>query len=365
MIQERQAVQQALVMLPAIATAQAVATLEREIAKTTTDTALRTLDTGALMRAYYVRQYMEIFPFLPTEQVMRNVPLMQQLTEEEERYIRRSPLRVEVAQIERFKRFIETEPERKIAELERLRIDYPAVLSIEQIVLSLMEKLLWTTRQKDVIQVMQELMDMVESKRRYATRILGLEALTKQLLQLYVPYFMQPPLEHNMLGLRLSLLTLSLLKGKTAQIYISMAGLGLQLKQKAELISCQLRRLETKALALLKPLQKWWNTVHGLTQTDNLQKETEVPMMKDLKGKQTPTYIVLQVLSFKYLISRWFAHHVGEPENKWYYVYPRVEVIITRHGVKLRKYMRNPEWQIITFNRDLYMRNMRDWNKWH
>jgi len=322
-------------------------------------------DASGLLRAYRIRQWAEILPALrPTEAPIR-VPQLLMVTPEEEEVAKRTPLGRKLMALEEPKRYAELLPEKRLAEIERLRLERDAIFHVEHLALALLERLLWTTRQTDVQQVLQQLLEMSEARRSYLTPILGLESLQKLMLTLYVPYFMETPLRHNMLGLMLTAMTLQMAKGKSASIYASMAGQGQVLKQKGWLLSDTQRVLRTKAVALSKKLTEWWQTIHGLAETVDLAVTEKIPLFTDFRGSPLTTVTLLQALGHKYLISAWYARHIGFPENKWYLAYPRLEIIITRRGLKLHKKLRVPSDKIALIKRDDWLRDFHKWRSTH
>lgn len=345
--------------------AMAIEAVQQQVAQQIVVAPLHTLDTHSLMRDYYVRQWMKIIPTVSVPEVEKSVPQLQEIPEEAQKLIMRTPLGTRLEQMERLRRLQDTKPAERLAQIERLKLDRPAVMSLEQTILSMLESLLYTTRYDDVNIVMQELMTMVEEKRRYARIEPRLEALTKHMLQQYMPYFMEPPQEHNMLGLRLSLMTMQWLKNKSVTIYASMAGQGQTMKQKAELMSAEPRQERQKALALLKKELEWFNVILGLVGSKQLKLSDNIPLFPDLFGKPIVTVTLLQVLGMRFRLTDNYSKAIGFPENKWYLVYPRLEVIITRTGVKMRRRMRIPEWYYTNFRRDEYLKNWSNWDGTH
>jgi hypothetical protein len=341
--------------------AMAIEAIQEQVTTEATIEPLRTLDTHGLMRNYYVRQTMEILPSIVGAEVEEGISRLLEIPEEAQRLLLKTPLGTRLEQIERFKRMQDLKPVERLLGIERLKLDRPAVMSLEQTILSMLESLLYTTRYDDVNIIMQELMAMVEERRRYARIEPRLEALTKHLLQQYMPYFMEPPQEHNMIGLRLSLMTMQWLKNKSVTLYATMAGQGQTMKQKAELMSCEPRQERQKSLALLKKELEWFNVVLGLTGSKELKLSDNVPLFPDFMGKPIVTVTLLQVASMRFLLTDNYSKVIGFPENKWYLVYPRIEVIITRTGVRMRRRMRVPEWYYTNFRRDEYLKN---WSKW-
>jgi len=322
-------------------------------------------DASGLLRAYRIRQWAEMLPALRAVEAPVQVPSLLEFGTDEEIALHRLRKPRVTEQQERIMRYAQLKPQETMAEVERLKLERDAIFHVELIALALLEYLLWTTRQFDVQQVLTQLLEMSQARRSWLTPILGKESLQKLMLTLYVPYFMETPLRHNMLGLMVSWLTMQALTGKSVSGYASMAGQGQQMKQKSELLSCEARIPRQKAVALSKKLTEWWQTVVGLFETLDFKLSSQVPLFTDWKGRPLRTVTLLNVLGHNYLISKNFTLSTGFPENKWYMVYPRLEVIVTRRGLRLHKRLTVPESQAFNYRRDNYVRDMRKWRSWH
>jgi len=364
-IMDSRAVESAIMEIPVIATAQAQALMTAQVQTQIETSTLKTLDTASLMRSYWARYWSEILPALRPELAPQIAPRLREITPEEETQIRRTRLGARIEEIERFRRYTELAPEERVGEMERLRLYPDAVLRVENITQAMLENIMWTERQDQVRQCLQELLAMSEEKRRYVKPILGLEALQKQLMRLYVPFYMEQPYSHNMFGVVLSWMTLQELLGKSASIYASLAGQGQAIKQSENIMSATVRQLRTKAVALSKTMTKWWNTVHGLAETVNLELTKKIPLFTDFKGRPLVTVTLFQALGHRYLISKWFGIHEGFPEKYWFLLFPRLEVVVTRRGLRLHKRMRIPDWMIESHKYDEVFRQYRRWRGYH
>jgi len=364
-IQDSDAINEAVMEIPVIATGRQQLLLQQIQQQTVQVKTLKTFDASGILRMHRIMQWASVLPQLRSQEALTAVPQFLQLSTEEQTLAKRTKFGRYLATLEEPKRYTELQPEKRLAEIERLKLNKSMILKVELLVLALLERLLWTTRMLAVLQVLQQLIEMSEAKRLYITPISGLESLQKLMLTIYVPYYMETPQRHNMLGIMLSMMTMQALAGRQVSVYASMSAQGQAIKQNPLLLSCEQREARQKVLALRKKQLEWFNTVLGLVESPSLTMKDNVPLFPDWHGKPIVTVTIFQALGFRYLISDNFSKHIGFPENKWYLVYPRIEVIVTRRGLKLHKRLTIPEWYYTTFRRDDYLRDMRRWRSSH
>jgi len=268
---------------------------------------------------------------------------------EEERVLRRERLRIE-----------ETREKTRI-----LKLHQQAITCIEQRPLAELEKELYTFRLEWYEKILLKLIDMCKAKQLYLERIIGQEPLQKLMLQLYIPFYMEMPSKMNAIGIRLTQATMLYLAGIAGTIYSAIQSVGQAVKTKMQLVPVQKRRLETKALASGKRRREPFQTKSMSDYEEHIWGTTKLKVGKDLTGKEIMAISVAMSYGMPYFLKRWLVRQMGLPENSKLYHKPYTYLIPVRRT--LARKMRRPyrKDNITLFNRDEYIKNMRNWRSTH
>jgi len=201
-------------------------------------------------------------------------------------------------------------------------------------------------------EAIQDVIQMCSLRQTCLTEKPALKALQKMVMQLYVPYFHAKPYTMNLLGIRLSPLTLLRLKQKPATYYIYGVGEYEMFKQKPLVKACVNRRIETKLMASSSGCGATRPIKFSQGYTEALTGEEKVGFPRDNIGKEILWMGLRYAYSMPYWLRRFIAHHTGMPENHKYARYFGIGCIPSRRKT-WRKYERHfPEAQIFYYSVD-------------
>ena len=336
-------------------------TTARTVAQTTATTivakeTVKFLNVQALMLGMRMLAMGKLLPLLtPREARFQIGSLMMPLMEEEEMYARRKMTLRQFQELREMRPRI-VRPEEIRQTLREIQLSRTAITLTDQEEFALLEKYLWINLQTETLQVLQKLYDMCTAKQWYCEEILGLEHLIKLMLQMYVYAFMEHPKVAVMLGLRVTPITMNVLRHKLASLYMTCAIQNQAVQSKPLIISAQKRKLRTKAVSGSKGKTEMVNVKQNIGTTDDLTEDTPVSVGKDATGKDMFFLALRYTYSMPFWLRRWFARQFGMPENHKYAKYFGIGCIPTRYARRSWKKGRMTEPALSMFNRDEYMK---------
>lgn len=206
--------------------------------------------------------------------------------------------------------------------------------------------------------IRQQLTVMCEQRVSRLHILQGYEALQKQMIQMYVPYFSCFPYSLNILAMRITAATISALLNKTMTLY----ALGAQQQQmtacKYMLMPCENRTLQTKVVASGKTLNEAVPSKFSLKATENLDDEEEVPLGTDYTGHPFFWMTLRYAYSMPYYIRRILAIMTGMPENYRYGLYFGIGGLPSRHSTWKQRWLGAPEAKYLHYSVDTDVMNL-------
>jgi len=290
------------------------------------------LDVQQLMHIMRLMELSNLVPFITPEEATQHVqPLLLPTLEEQKIRMRRvTPTRY-VEQVE-YSRTQRVEPALTEQEIRRYRLYRTSIIMIDQLMLALLEAYLFINFREQMLQILLKILEMVIRKLWYLERIAGLEALQKLMLQFYVYAFMEYPKTLNMLGIRVTPLTISMMEHKPASIYMTASIEKTQVKQKAMSISCERRKPEIKVVYGSRTRAVETSVKREIGVTEDLTKDTIVHVGRDYQGKEMLFTMLRYAYSMPYWLRRWLAREMGMPENHKYARYFGIGAIPSRRA---------------------------------
>lgn len=364
-IATRTAITQATVARSAEAWTTARLVAQRTATVTVQKTTLKFLNVQRLMTYMRMLSISKILTLITQRQAVRQLSaIAMPLVEEEEMLARRRMTRQQFAQLQDFRPRI-VRPEEVRQTLREIMLSRTAITMTDQTEFALLEKYLWINYQAQVEQILQKMYHMCVSKQWYCESILGLEALIKLMLQMYVFAFMEHPRTAVMLGMKITPITMSVLRHKLASIYMVCAVQNQALAPKGILITAQKRKHRTKAVSESKGRTEMVNIKQGIGTTTDLDDDTKVGVGKDAMGKEMFWTTLRYAYSLPFWLRRWFARQSGMPENHKYARYFGIGCIPTRYARRSWKKARMKEPSITYLNRDMYLKRCKKWREMH
>jgi len=236
---------------------------------------------------------------------------------------------------------------------------------LEQYLEALIEKYYYMNYPDLITAAIDNLIVASEKKTRFIKPLNTTVGKQKLVMELYHPYYMEYPLTHNLLGLKLTFLTLTRLLNRFVTPYIAMSMTGQQLKTKPLALAVQKRKLEVKWLANNKKHLEKAFTKQYTNEVPQLTKQTKLELQKTREGEPLAVALVFHVLGYRKVLRVWQTRQTGYPEDLPYWMKPHIEVIVTRRAVKVRKVTRIPKEKLIYFNRDAYLKMMKKYRSHH
>lgn len=320
-------------------------------------TTYKFLDVQRLLLQTRLMRLRKLVPILESKPTARRIStIMMPLLEEEEMYARRKMTLRQYQEL-REERPQRLRPEQVKQEMRLLRLHRETINLTDQLEFALMEKYLWLNLRTETLQVLQKILKMCTAKQWYCETIVGLEALTELLLQMYVYAFMEYPRTAVMFAMKVSPITMMLLSGKVASIYGVCSMQAQHIKTKSLMVACQKRKLRTKGVASGKPKLIMVAIKQFIGAILKLAKESLVGVGKDATGNEMFFIALRYAYSLPFFMRRWFARQFGMPENHKYARYFGIGCIPTRYAKKSWKRARYPEAQYLTYSRDQYVMN--------
>ena len=290
------------------------------------------LDVQQLMHIMRLMELSNLIPFITPEEATQHVqPLLLPTLEEQKIRMRRvTPVRY-VEQVE-YSRTQRVEPALTEQEIREYRLYRTSIIMIDQLMLALLETYLFINFREQMLQVLLKILEMVIRKLWYLERIAGLEALQKLMLQFYVYAFMEYPKTLNMLGIRVTPLTISMMEHKPASIYMTASIEKTQVKQKAMSISCERRKPEIRVVYGSRTRAVETSVKREIGVTEDLTKDTIVHVGRDYQGKEMLFTMLRYAYSMPYWLRRWLAREMGMPEDHKYARYFGIGCIPSRRA---------------------------------
>jgi len=312
-----------------------------------------------------MQQLPRLTPELTREHRERNLPLLETVTEEEEAHTRRADISLRETELEKRERRALTRYERILDTIERMILEYPAFGNTELSLEAMLEHYLWDNFHDQTLLALTNLILASEQRNMFIKPLGVTEGFQRFIMEYYMPYYMQVPYKHNLLGVKVTPLSLLLLEGRHASSYVTGSVQGQDIKTKSQAVPVQARALRAKQLAKAKGGVDRIRTVHHAEEHEKLSKQDYIPIFHDVSGKDMITVTILDAVLRRYLIKVWGARMVGYPEGYAFWQYPHIAVIITRRGARIRMKKRFlvPAWAEHIVHQ--YIRGMRKFREVH
>ena len=323
--------------------------------KTQATKAMRTLDVQRLMNYIRMAHYFNITQILPPKERTETINklLLTPLEEQEIEAKGILPLRriqdqkLKRQHITRLEKWLETQKEHILSPMACTLIDHTA--------LCLMDKYLWTSLREETEQILDQLKHMTISKSRYIPALPPIEAIQKQMLQLYVPLMHTHPFSVNLLALRLSMLTEEPLKNERLTIYYYGSIPAEAVKTKPFMLLATEQLLISKAISSGKPRHDAISTKIIAGGTESFTGDEIVDRPRNPRSRETMFMALRYLYQMPYWIRRMMAVHYGMPENHKYANYFAIGGL-PRRGTKFwHELNRVPEARYLQYSADEYV----------
>jgi hypothetical protein len=256
-------------------------------------------------------------------------------------------------------------PEQIRRQTQLLKLSRFSINLTEQTAFAMLESYLWRNFPLQVYQILGVLLKQAISKTWYLERIEGLEPLEKLMLQMYVYAFMEFPLSLNVLGLRVTPLTMFVLKHRPASMYMTYTMLKQEAMNKSLMLSALLRKPELKGVLAGKSKREHVPLKENIGVTEDLTEETVVSTGKDNMGKEWFFTAMRYAYSIPFWIRRRLVRNMGMPESHKYARYFGIGCIPTRYAKYSWKRRIMPEESGILFRRDEWLKFIKRYDKMH
>lgn len=219
------------------------------------------------------------------------------------------------------------------AEMKLTRLHERSIIMLEQTILAEMEKLIFNIYKLKLFEALGTLLKASYNRSWVIERIVGLEHLQKLLAQLYYFVMMEYPLARNLMALRVTPVTMELLKHKVGSIYACVAMQKQELQQKALLKTAVKQKEDTKTVIKYRgsPLDII-TTRENVGVTEDLTGETKISAGKDDMGKEWIFTTLRYAYSIPFWIRRMIVRNLGMPENHKYARYFGIGCIPSRYA---------------------------------
>lgn len=361
----RTAITQATVARSAEAWATARLVAQRTATVTVQKTTLQFVNVQALMLGMRLLSLGQLLPLLTPRQMLRQIAVLEMPLMEERELFTRRKMSLRQMQELRTSRTRIMRPQKVRQTLREIMLSRTAITMTDQLEFALLEKYLWVNMQAQVEQVLQKILHMCIAKQWYCESITGLESLIQLMLQMYVYAFMMHPQTAVMLAMRVTPLTMQVLRHKLASIYMVCAVQNQALAPKGILITAQKRKTRTKAVSESKGKTEMVNIKQNIGQTKDLTDGTKVGVGRDAMGKEMFFTTLRYAYSMPFWLRRWFARQFGMPENHKYARYFGIGCIPSRYAKRSWKRYRKTEPAITNFNRDQYLKRVKKFREMH
>jgi hypothetical protein len=234
----------------------------------------------------------------------------------------------------------------KIEEEMRLyRLHRNSIAMLEQTIFAMLESWLYQHYPTQVLQVLGKIIEQCIKKQWYMERIEGLEHLQRMMGQMYQYVMMEYPQTYNMIGMRVTPLTMTVLRHRNAVIYAVYSMQKEKVKQKATVKTVLKQKESTKKVQSGKPSHAVIPQREHIGTTEDLTEETPVSTGKDDFGREWFFTALRYAYSIPYWLRRQLVRTMGMPENHKYARYFGIGCIPTRrtmYGYKKQRYGREP-----------------------
>jgi len=290
------------------------------------------LDVQRLMHTMRLMELSNLVPFLTPEEARTRIsPLLLRTLEEQKIRTRRvTPIRY-AEQVE-YSRTQRVEPALTEQEIREYRLHQTSIILIDQLMLALLETYLYINFQEQMLEILLKILDMVTHKLWYLERIPTLEALQKLMLQFYVYAFMEYPKTLNMLGIRVTPLTVMMMEHRPASMYMTASIEKEQAKQKPMIKSASRRKPEIRVVYGSRTRAPATSIKREIGVTEDLTKDTTVHVGRDYQSKEMFFTMLRYAYSMPFWMRRWLAREMGMPENHKYARYFGIGCIPSRRA---------------------------------
>jgi len=329
----------------AVATTRQVA-VQTSFTQETRNVAQKAIGMHELRIAYIMQHLPRLTPELTREFREHNLPLLEIITEEEEAKSKRANIPLRETELERRERRLRTRLERVLDNIERIIFERPVFGVTELTTEAMLEHHLWDNYHDQILLALTNLI-LASEQRNLFIKPLGVsEGFQRFAMEYYMPYYMALPMKHNLLGVKVTPLSLLLLEGRHASSYVTGTLQGQEMKTKSLIVPSQARALRAKVVSSGKRPIEPIPTVSVGDEHEKFSKNDYIPIFHDVQGKDMITVTILDAVIRRYLIKVWGARMVGYPEGYAFWQYPHVAVIVTRRGMRIRykKRFLVPRW---------------------
>jgi len=299
------------------------------------------LNVQQLTHTMRLMQLSNLVPLIEPEEARQHIqPLLFPSLEEQKIRMRRvTPIHI-TEQVE-YSRIQRIRPALIEQEMREFLLHRTSIIMIDQLILAILEAYLFTYYRNEMLQILLKILEMIINKLWYLEPIVGLEALQKLMLQHYVYAFMEYPKTLNMLGIRVTPLTLSMMEHKPASLYMTATIEKTQTKQKSMIKSAEHRKPEIRVISGSRTRAPVTSIKREIGVTEDLTKDTIVHTGRDFSGKEMLFTMLRYAYSIPYWIRRWLAREMGMPENHKYARYFGIGAIPSRRARFTWKKTRN------------------------
>lgn len=312
----------------------------------------RTLTVERLVTTTAHAHLRPLIPLIPPQESTRYITRLLMATEQEEKAQTKHIVPSRFIERLRRERLEELRPEQIREQMRQYLLDPTAISLIDHTAFCSLEAYLWQTRPLQVTQVLGELLKTVTRKTWYVDHIVGLESLTKLMMQMYLYAFMEFPMCLNILGLRVTPLTMLVLRHKVASVYMTHAMECQDVRTRPYLGTVQARKIETKLVVSERSRTEVIPRKENIAVTTDLTEDTRVSTGRDGQWKDMFFTMLRYAYSMPFWLRRWLARTYGMPENHKYARYFGIGCIPTRYARYSRKERFMPEATYLTYSRD-------------
>jgi hypothetical protein len=312
-----------------------------------------------LQHVQIMTQIMHYFvPTLPLSERRETLyDITQPLLKEEKALLKHLLKYSQYASQQRQKRDL-TRLERYEQETQERLLPTIALNLIDHTALCILDKELWQTYPTQVQQILQQIKEMCEKKTFHITPLPDYIALQEHLLQTYSTAHATHPFLLNMLAMRLTAMSMQVLKNIPMTIYYVGAVQQQMMQCKYQLTCCENRRLETKYVSSGKPTTEAVPEKYSVGWTPKLTGDEKVGIPKNMKGQELIFMALRYAYSMPYWIRRMIAIHTGMPENSKYALYFGIGGLPTRRSTWRYDFLKYPEAKYLQYSADEHIRKL-------
>jgi len=176
---------------------------------------------------------------------------------------------------------------------------------------------------------------------------------------------MEFPAQMVLMGLRVTPLTMTVLRHKVGSVYMTMALQEQAVSQKALLTSATKQKLETKMVTSGKGRQEVIPIKQNVSAVTDLTEDTLVSMGRDAMGKEWLFTTLRYAYSIPFFVRRMLVRNMGMPENHKYARYFGIGCIPTRYARRSFKRRSYDDYSGFLYSRDEQIRKYIIWKELH